>query len=134
MGPVEVVVLSFPTTGMMSGITPVLEDLTSGGMLRIVDALVATQSPAGALTLTDLEDDILPRWSTISPQPRPLLSSSDADLVVGALERGRYALVLAIENTWADSLARIAADSGGVLELHVRVNPDVVEAASLVDS
>lgn len=134
MGPVEVVVLSFPNTGLMSGITPLLEQLTASGLLRIVDAVIASESPDGTVTVTDLEDDILPRWSTISPNPRPLLSSSDAELVVDELGRDGTALVLAIEHTWAEAVARTALDSGGVLELHVRVSPDIVDAAALVDS
>jgi len=134
MGPVEVLVISYPDAGLMTGIAPVLEALTVGGSFRIVDALVATQSTDGGVTVTDLEDDVIPRWSTISPHPRPLLSGSDAELIVAALAPSEIALVVAIEHTWAESIASIVADSGGVLQLHVRVRPDVVDAASLVDS
>lgn len=134
MGPIEVLVLSFPDAGLMSGITPLLEQLADSGTLRIVDALVAEEGADGSVTVTDLEDDVLPRWSVISPDPRPLLSGSDAELVVRELGRGRLALVLAIEHTWTDSLARTVADGGGVLELLVRVSPEVVAAAALVDS
>ena len=134
MGPVEVLVVSYPDAGLMTGITPVLEALTAGGFFRIVDALVAMQAPDGGVTVTDLEDDVIPRWSTISPHPRPLLSGSDAELIVSVLRPSEVALVLAIEHTWAESVESIVADSGGVLQLHVRVSPDVVEAASLVDS
>jgi len=55
-------------------------------------------------------------------------------LIVGALAPGEIALVVAIEHIWAESIANVVADSGGVLQLHVRVRPDIVEAASLVDS
>ncbi|WP_411698468.1 DUF6325 family protein [Conyzicola sp.] len=134
MGPVDVVVLSFPDPGLMPGVAPLLEQLATGGALRIVDAVIATRDPGGAITVTDLEDDIVPRWSTISPHPRPLLSSTDAQLVVDGIESGRAALLLAIEHTWSRSLAQLAADVGGVLELHVRVEPRTVAAASLVDS
>ncbi|MET4581692.1 hypothetical protein ABIE21_001182 [Conyzicola nivalis] len=134
MGPVEVLVLSYPDAGLLRGIAPVLEELTRDGSFRIVDALVATQAPDGGVTVTDLEDDVIPRWSAISPHPRPLLSGSDAELIVGALAPGEIALVVAIEHVWAKSIASVVADSGGILQLHVRVRPDIVEAASLVDS
>ena len=134
MGPIEVVVISFPDAGLMSGIAPLLEQLTAGGTLRVVDAVIATQEPNGTVTVTDLEDDILPRWSNISPDQRPLLSSADAELVVEELGQNAAALLLAIEHSWADSIARVAADVGGTLELHVRVDPVTVEAAALVDS
>jgi len=134
MGPIEVVVISFPEAGLMLGIAPLLEQLTGAGTLRVVDAVIATQQPNGTVTVTDLEDEIVPRWSAISPDPRPLLSSADAELVVEELGPNAAALLLAIEHTWADSIAQIAADAGGVLELHVRVDPVTVQAASLVDS
>ena len=134
MGPIEVVVISFPDAGLMSGIAPLLEQLTATGTLRIVDAVIAREEPDGSVVVTDLEDDILPRWSSISPDPRPLLSSADAELVVEDLGRDGTALLLAFEHTWADSIARIATDVGGVLELHVRVDPVTVEVAALVDS
>ena len=134
MGPIEVVVISFPDAGLMSGIAPLLEQLTATGTLRIVDAVIATEEPDGSVTVTDLEDDILPRWSSISPDPRPLLSSADAELVVEELGQDGTALLLAFEHVWADSIAQIASDVGGVLELHVRIDPITVEVAALVDS
>jgi hypothetical protein len=134
MGPIEVVVISFPDPGLMSGIAPLLEQLTQGGTLNIVDAVIAMREPDGTVTVTDLEDEILPRWSAISPDQRPLLSSTDAELVVEELGQNAAALLLAIEHSWADAIAQVAADAGGTLELHVRVDPDTVEAAALVDS
>lgn len=134
MGPIEVVVISFPDAGLVSGISPLLEQLTQGGTLRIVDAVIATQEPNGTVTVTDLEDDLLPRWSAISPDQRPLLSGADAELVVEELGQNAAALLLAIEHSWADSIAQVAADAGGTLELHVRVDPVTVEAAALIDS
>jgi hypothetical protein len=133
MGPIEVVVITFADAGRMSSISPLLEQLTEGGNLRIVDAVIATQEANGSVTVTDLEDDILPRWSSISPDQRPLLSGADAELVAEELGHNAAAL-LAIEHSWADSVAQTAADIGGTLELHVRVDPSVVETAELVDS
>jgi hypothetical protein len=134
MGPVEVVVMSFPAGRPMSAVVPLLAEITAGSAIRIVDAIIATRSENGDVIVTDIEDDIMPQWSSLSPDPRPLLSGSDAALVVEELEHGASVLVLAIEHAWAGALERIAAESGGVLELHVRVDPEVVDAASLVDS
>lgn len=134
MGPVDVMIISYPDARLMTGIAPLLEQLTVGGALRIVDALIAEEGPDGSVTVTDLEDDVIPRWSAISPDPRPLLSGSDAELVVEALGQTGMALVLAIEHTWVNAMASTVDDSGGVLQLHVRVSPEVVATASLVDS
>ncbi|GAB2448513.1 hypothetical protein HD599_001796 [Conyzicola lurida] len=134
MGPVEVVVISFPDGRPMSAIVPLLAELTAGGAIRIADAVIARKGPGDDVMVTDIEDDIMPLWSSLNPSPRPLLSGSDAALVAGGLDPSSSALVLAIEQVWAESLERVAADSGGQLELHVRVGADVANAAALVDS
>ncbi|GAB3606123.1 hypothetical protein GCM10027413_15320 [Conyzicola nivalis] len=134
MGPVDVVVISFPDAGLMSGVAPLLEQLASGGTLRVVDAVIAARTAGSAVTVTDLEDDIVPRWSRISPDPRPLFSSADAELVVAGIRPGSSALLLAIEHVWSDSLALLSSDVGGLLELHVHVPPHTVAAAATVDS
>ena len=134
MGPIEVVVISFPDQGLMSGIAPLLERVMSHGSLRVVDAVIATTGRDGVVSVTDLEDEIVPRWSSISPDPRPLLSGADAEMVSARLGAHSTALLLAIEHRWITSIEHTVSDLGGALELHARINPSTVAAASLIDS
>ena len=134
MGPVEVLVVTFPSKGLVAGIGPVLDDLVSSGHVRVVDAILVTVDGDGEFAVADLDDELIPSWSTISTHPHPLLSASDAELAAGALTAGSVAIVFVLEHIWPDALAGLAADSGGVLELHARIDPDIVDIATRVDA
>ena len=134
MGPIEVLVLTFPRVGLMATIAPVLAETVASGALRVVDALIVTRGDDGELVITDLDDSLVPTWSMISPDPRPLFSSTDAELAGATLDATSAAIVIAVENLWTRRLAERASDSGGVLELHARIDPVAAAAAARVDA
>ncbi len=128
MGPVEVIVATFPSAGLAAGIGPLLEQLVAPGALRVVDAILVTRD----VVVTDLDDDLVPGWSAISADPLPLISADDATVVAEGLARGEVAVILAAEHTWPARFARALADSGGSLGLHARIDPEVVATACRV--
>ena len=132
MGPVEVMIVSFPSVGLAAGIGPLLEKLVGADDLRVADAILVAHDTAGGVVLTDLDDSLVPGWSTISPRPLPLLSADDAALVAGELTNGEVAVILATEHIWPERFARAVADSGGVLGLHARIDPGTVAVAASV--
>jgi len=134
MGPIEVLVLTFPRVGLIATIAPVLADLVASGALRVVDALIVTRGDDGQLVIADLDDSLVPTWSTISPDPRPMFSSTDAELAGATLDASSAAIVVAVENLWSRRLADRASDSGGVLDLHARIDPVAVASAERVDA
>lgn len=134
MGPVEVVVVTFPRRGLVAGIGPVLDDLVTSGHVRVVDAILVTLDSTGELVVTDLDDELIPSWSVISTHPHPLLSASDAALMAEGLSPESAAIAFVLEHTWPDTLASLASDSGGALELHARIDPEIVYAAARVDA
>jgi Family of unknown function (DUF6325) len=133
MGPVEVVVLTFPHLRRVAGFASALERLVVEGHLRVVDAVLASHDDAGKLVVTDLEDDVVPAWSSVSPHQQPLLSADDAALVAGDLTGDQAALLVAIEHLWPATLAEAAAAQGGVLQLQTRIDPEVVALAAALD-
>jgi hypothetical protein len=134
MGPVEVIIVSFPRAGLVASIGPALVDLVSAGHLRILDAIVVSVHEDGTMAITDLDDTIVPSWSTISPSPRPMLSSSDAELAAAGLASESIAMLIAVEQTWPTTFAHAALDSGGVVELHARISPETALAAARVSA
>jgi hypothetical protein len=132
MGPVEVVIVSFPRAGMVTSIGPLLERIVHDGHARVIDAVLVSLHDGGSLIITDLDDEVVPSWSRISPHPRPLLNAADAEIAAAELEPGAVSLLVAIEQTWPAEVARIASDIGGRVDLHVRVAPDVARAAARV--
>lgn len=130
MGPVEVVVLTFPHLRRVAGFAAALERLVVEDHLRVVDAVLVSLDDSGSLVVTDLEDDVVPAWSAISPGQQPLLSADDAALVAGELSGTEAALLVAIEHLWPSALVEAAGLQGGTLQLHTRIEPDVVALAS----
>jgi Family of unknown function (DUF6325) len=130
MGPIEVVIISFPKVGLVSGISRMLEEFVSAEQLRIVDAILVSRRESGKVIIDDLNDTVAPGWSSISPDPRPLLSAEDAEIVVDELAIGGAAVLFVIEHVWPERLRSLVADGGGVLQLHAHINPNTVEIAA----
>jgi hypothetical protein len=134
MGPIEVVIVTFPDAGMLPAVGPLLRDLVGSGHVRIADALIVTTGANGRMVVTDPDDDAIPAWSTISVNPQPLLSAEDAGLAAEELEEGGAAMLVVIEHTWPDLLGKLASDSGGQVSLHTRIDPETVAHAARVDA
>lgn len=132
MGPIEVVIISFPRVGLVPGISRMLEGLVASEQLRIVDAILVTRGQRGKAIVDDLNDTLAPGWSSISPNPRPLLSAEDANLVVEEIADGGASVLCAIEHVWPEKLRSLVADGGGILQLHARIDPHIVETAARV--
>jgi hypothetical protein len=134
MGPVEVIIVSFPRAGLVASIGPALVDLVTADHLRVVDALLVSIHDDGTMAITDLDDSIVPSWSAISTAPRPMLSSSDAELAAAGLPPKSVAMLIAVEQTWPAAFAKVTFDSGGTVELHARISPETAMAAARVSA
>jgi hypothetical protein len=130
MGPIEAVVVTFPRMGQVAAVGPILEDLVDAGHVRVVDAILVTWDSSGELVVNDIDDALIPSWSAISPAPQPLLNAEDAAMAGQDLRPDGAAFVVVMEQTWPDHLARLVEDSGGTVDLHVRIDPDTVDIAS----
>jgi hypothetical protein len=132
MGPIDVVVVTFPSAGLAAGIGPLLEDLVSGGDLRVVDAILVHRDDSAGPIVTDLDDSIVPSWSTINAHPLPMLSADDASLVGEDLRHGEVAVIVVAEHTWPERFALAAIDCGGTVGLHARIDPKTAHVAASV--
>jgi hypothetical protein len=134
MGPVEVVILSFRQAGLVASVAPILSELVAAGHLRVIDAILVSVHEGDTVVITDLDDSIVPSWSSISTTPRPMLSASDAELAAVSIDSGGVALMVALEQIWPARIARLTAESGGQVALHVRVAPSLALTASRVSA
>ena len=132
MGPIEVLVVTFPSAGMVAAMGPLLDGIVASGHVRIIDAILIARDGNGELAITDLDDDVIPAWSLISDDPRPLFSAEDALLVAEEIEGDEVSLAFVVEHVWPDTIARLAADSGGVLQLHARIDQETATTAASV--
>ena len=56
LGPVEVLVLSFPGSQFNGAVIPELERLTSNGIISVIDGVFVTRDEAGDVTFVEFEE------------------------------------------------------------------------------
>lgn len=136
IGPVEVLVCAFPKPEVDMRVIDALSDVVKSGAVALIDLVLVSRDEEGAVSVRDLEDELPADWPAIIIDSRPLTLLSDADLEVasGAIGNGETALVVAIENLWAQRLAEEIRGSDGVVALHARIPYETVVSAIEVDS
>ena len=132
VGPVEIAVLEFPGSRFNGEIVPALAELVDTGVVAILDLVVITKDPDGAvevLELIDMGDEDAAVFDELDGDVIGLLSEDDLAAAGGLLEPGSTAAVIVWENTWARKLVAAILDSGGRLVAHDRVDAETVNLA-----
>jgi hypothetical protein len=111
---VEYVVIAFPDLSAVAGIAAALGELVSGGRIRILDLVVVTTDegrrprvvqPGTAPELAPVEE--------VEGEVGGLLGEDDIALASEALPPWSTALVLVVEDLWAEHLAVAVRSSRG---------------------
>ncbi|HEU0042614.1 MAG TPA: DUF6325 family protein [Jiangellaceae bacterium] len=130
LGPVEVVVLSFPGDRVDPGVVEAIKDVVDRGFVTILDLVFAARDQAGEVRVVEFED--APDgfgFADVDVKREDLVSADDIETIIESLEPGHSVAVLAYELTWARTVASAIADAGGQVELHVRIPTETAEAA-----
>ncbi len=131
VGPVDVVILSFPGNEFNGKIAPAIVDLVERGVVRLLDVLFVTKDADGnvaALALADLGEDLGTVIAVSGDIPGGLLDDEDMADVADSLEPNSSAAMLVWENTWAATVTSAIADSGGQVVDYTRIPAEVVRA------
>ncbi|MGY1802200.1 DUF6325 family protein [Blastococcus sp. SYSU D00922] len=118
MGPVDYVVLAFPTDRMTGEALPLLVDLVDRGIIRILDLVFLRKDADGTvttLTQVDLERMKVLEAVLFEGATSGLLGPDDVAEVAAGLDPGTAAGVLVYENVWAAPFAAAVRRSGGRL-------------------
>jgi hypothetical protein len=118
MGPVDYLVVAFPTDRMTGEAFPLLVDLVDRGVIRILDLVFLRKDDDGSvttLTQVDLERMKVLEALLFEGAASGLLGNDDVNEAAGALEPGTAAAVLVYENVWATPFASALRRSGGQL-------------------
>jgi hypothetical protein len=132
VGPVEIAVLEFPGSRFNGEIVPALAELVDTGVVAILDLVVLTKDPEGAVEvveLIDMGEDDAAVFDDLDGDVIGLLSEDDLAAAGALLEPGSTAAVIVWENTWARRLVGAILDSGGRLVAHDRVDAETVNLA-----
>jgi hypothetical protein len=118
MGPVDYIVVAFPTDRMTGEAFPLLIDLVDRGVIRILDLVFLRKDTDGSvttLTQVDLDRMKVLEAALFDGATSGLLRADDVAEAADALDPGTAAAVLVYENTWAGPFASALRRSGGQL-------------------
>jgi len=118
MGPVDYLVVAFPTERMTGEAFPLLIDLVDRGVIRILDLEFIRKDEDGTVTTlsqVDLEHMKVIEAALFDGADSRLLRPDDFAEAAAALDPGTAAGVLVYENVWAAPFAAALRRSGGQL-------------------
>ena len=137
LGPVDWIVVEFPTTKMTGEIAPIIKDYVDRGLIKVLDLLFFQKDQDGSLEAfeaSDLDDNALGELRGEERDLAMVLSEQDvADLAV-TIEPGSSAAVLVWENLWAAPFGAAVRHAGGQLAASGRIPVQAVLAAIEADA
>ncbi|GAB2633651.1 DUF6325 family protein [Prescottella soli] len=130
IGPVELVVLTFPGTTADPATVAALQDVVDRGYVTLLDLVYIAKDAAGNLTEIDVDEDLSDTGlADLAIEAQHWISADDLDVVRSSLEPGTSAAIIVYEEAWARRIATAARAAGGEVALHVQVPRDAVLAA-----
>jgi hypothetical protein len=130
IGPVEILVVSFPGKRFTGDITPALAEFVETGMIRVIDLVFVTKSAQGevlGMELSQLDDATSAAFQPYVEEPTGLLAGEDIEDLGVDLEPNSSAAILLFEHVWATRFRDAVVGSGGELVASVRIPKDVVD-------
>jgi len=132
MGPVDYLVIEFPSGRMTGEGFPLLVDLVDRGIIRILDLRFVRKRPDGsveAAVLADFDGDGELDLAVFEGASSGLVGADDVAEVGDLLEAGSAAAVLVYENVWAAPLAVALRRGGAQLVASERIPVQALLAA-----
>ncbi len=131
LGPIEVLVVSFPGNQFSGEIIPELERLVGNDTISVIDGVLVRKDADGEVTFTEFEElggnDDAARLAGVMDQLDSLISDDDVAELAAGLEPNSSEAILVFEHTWAKPFRDAIVSSGGVLADNFRVPGPVVD-------
>jgi hypothetical protein len=117
LGPLELVVVSFPAHRLTDGVRATVDQLIAAGEMRIVDVLVIRTDAAGGACAVELSElpGLRGDLAALTPLASGLITESDIDEVAPLVDIENDALAVLLEHRWVQDLAGPLAASGGTI-------------------
>lgn len=131
LGPIEVLVVSFPGNQFNGEILPELERLVDDDTITVVDGLLIRKEADETVTFVEFAEVAgnadADRLAHVMDQLESLISDDDVDQLAEGIEPNSSAAILVFEHTWAKPLRDAIVGSGGVLTANFRVPGLVID-------
>jgi hypothetical protein len=125
LGPVEVLVFSFPGNQFNGKIIPELERLTASGTITVIDGVFVSRDEAGDVAFVEFEqldeNHDAARLADVLDQIESLISDEDVLELAEGLAPGDSQAILVFEHTWAKPFRDAIVASGGILTGEMRL-------------
>jgi hypothetical protein len=127
---VEYLVLVVPGLNAVATIADELTRVVAGSAIRILDMVVVSFDDDGTLTVTESETiESLAALHDSSSVGGVLLSRHDIEMVALTLRPPNAAIIVVVEDRWAESLSSAARSAGGEVRAGERIARQRVELA-----
>ncbi len=130
LGPIEILIVSFPGNEFNGEVAPALADLVQSGTIRVIDLVFVTKDAAGdiaAFELSDVDESTSSAFRPHVEEPSGMLAEEDiADLAV-ELAPNSSAAILMFEHLWAIRFRDAVVDSGGELVASIRIPKEAID-------
>lgn len=117
-GPIDFVLLEFPSTGLGNEAARAMIDLVDRGIVRVYDFVVIQKDDAGSVStvgLTELDPAVIGDFIQFDGASSGLLADSDITQAGEAMDSGTLAVLIVFENVWAGHFGAAARRGGGQL-------------------
>lgn len=136
-GPVDFVLIEFPSDRLSGEGAQALLDLVDKGIITLYDVLVVGKDVDGGVYAVDLAESAerLGGFTDLAWVRSGLLTDDDMREAAAAMEPGRLAVLIVYENTWAVPFVAAARNAGGELIASARIPAtDVMAALDALDA
>ena len=130
IGPVEILVISFPGNEFNGDVAPALAELVKSGLIRVIDLVFVTKDAAGdvaALELSELDEGTSAAFRPHVEEPSGMLAEEDIEDLAADLAPSSSAAILMFEHVWATRFRDAVVDSGGELVASIRIPKEAID-------
>lgn len=130
-GPIDYVLIEFPSDRLDGSAGAALVDLVESGVIRLLDLLVVSKSEDGTVEAIEVTDPAGPgaSFSYFAGARSGLLGDEDIQEAGGVMTSGTVAALIVYENSWAIPFVGAVQHSGGELIASARIPATEVMAA-----
>ena len=138
-GPVDYLLIEFPTDRLTGAVAPALVDLVESGIIRLYDLMVISKCESGAVEAIELRDSpVAQDFQYFAGASSGMLDDDDMQQAADAMTPGTVAALLVYENSWAAPFVAAARGSGGEViasgRIPATVVMDVLDALETADA